>query len=433
GATPSASTGGLFGAGATPAASTGGLFGASTTPAAPTGGLFGAGATPPASTGGLFGAGVTPPASTGGLFGAGTTPPASTGGLFGATVASAAPTTSNDSVSSSLMSSSGSAFASSLSGTSLGTDSSNTMTSSIASSPISTSLFASSSGFATFPVLSGTIAKSTAAPTTSGLFGTTATAKPTNFSFSPSVVNSLASSPSVSGTTIGSQINATSSSSLNLSLPHFGSTANAVASTGNLSSTLPNVEEKKAPLPSPRKAAIESIQHERIDDLVSNWEKRVQRKVQTFNLYSELVAEIDRNIIFQSQRLAGLRKEQQLALTRQQHFAQIIQNIEQQQQNLAPILNSIESNLKKKLADYSERKFDTSAVLMTSQQLQRLDQQVNEISELFTQVSESTQPDILFSANQTLALQEASLEAMSAQSEQLEARIAALQHRIPKY
>ncbi|CDJ48388.1 Spm1 (Nucleoporin) protein, related [Eimeria brunetti] len=224
------------------------------------------------------------------------------------------------------------------------------------------------------------------------------------------------------------------------SLPGASSTPspNAAGATGSLfgaksgsseTNTAPaaGTTARCTPVLPPEEVALETMQHERMDDLLTNWERRLQRKVGQFDELAQEVAAVEASLITQSRALASIREEQQRVHRRQLFVGETIDMIEQQQNDLTNLLASIESSLLAKLSPQEQRSVCSTVEQSMSQRVLDIDVQMDELSSAIAQAARRTQPDPVAAISQVLAVHQAALETATQQCTKLEQCLKSLQ------
>lgn len=177
----------------------------------------------------------------------------------------------------------------------------------------------------------------------------------------------------------------------------------------------------------PEEVALETMQHERMDDLLTNWEKRLQRKVGEFDELAQEVAAVEASLITQSRALATIREEQQRVHRRQLFVGETIDMIEQQQNDISNLLASIEGSLLAKLSPQEQRSICSTVEQSMSERVLDIDAQMDELSDAIAQAARRTQPDPVAAISQVLAVHQAALESATQQCAKLEQCLKSLQ------
>ncbi|CDJ43450.1 hypothetical protein, conserved [Eimeria tenella] len=205
----------------------------------------------------------------------------------------------------------------------------------------------------------------------------------------------------------------------------FGTKPESSAVTNNaVATTQPSTS---GPVLPPEEVALETMQHERMDDLLTNWERRLQRKVGQFDELAQEVAAVEASLITQSKALAGIREEQQRVHRRQLFVGETIDMIEQQQNDLSNLLASIESSLLSKLSPKEQRGICSTVEQSMSQRVLDIDMQMDELTSAIAQTARRTQPQPVAAVSQVLAVHQAALESATQQCTRLEQSLKNLQ------
>ncbi|KAL8436193.1 hypothetical protein ACSSS7_001923 [Eimeria intestinalis] len=206
-----------------------------------------------------------------------------------------------------------------------------------------------------------------------------------------------------------------------------GNAENATSATGSAAS---NAAAPAGAVASPEEVALATMQHERMDDLLANWERRLQRKVAQFDELAQDVAVVEASLIAQSKALASIREEQQRVHRRQLLVGEAIEMIEQQQHDLSNLLASIESNLLAKLSAQEQRSLFSTIEQSMSQRVLDIDAQMDEVAAALAAAARRTQAEPVAAISQVLAVHQAALQSATQQCAKLEQCLKSLQRYV---
>eukprot|EP00914_Ancora_sagittata_P007645 GHVO01014913.1.p1 GENE.GHVO01014913.1~~GHVO01014913.1.p1 ORF type:complete len:475 (+),score=55.05 GHVO01014913.1:22-1446(+) len=472
GSTPAA--GGMFGAPAssmfggattTPAATGGSLFGAATTTPAATGGsLFGGGAAAPAPTGGsLFGGGTAPAATGGSLFGGGTAPAATGGSLFGGGAAAPA-ATGGESTSGSLLTSGGlfgntsTPSAAAPQSATAGSSGVAPLTTPATAAPTQSTLFTSLSSTAAAPTSTGAGLFGTSGAAGGGsLFGTSAGTSaslagllPKPATTAPQTETSTAPATSAAPTSTGAGLFGTSGAAGGGSL--FGTSAGTSPSLGGLLTKPATTETSTATATSAlgapaaatsagtaikpastsisiKESAFESLHLERVDDLLSSYEKRLKGQIRDFGKLSTQVVSTDKELFDFVAKLETIQKEQRAAEDGQRVGSEMLARIENQQISWGHTLDQLESALRSRVPANMEPNPMQSHIQSLSEELDKQERSEKELAADIQEMATLAYSDTLLDVIKIFRLQNLTLEKTRNQIEALTTRLDSLEKR----
>eukprot|EP00375_Theileria_parva_P002248 XP_764926.1 sporozoite and macroschizont protein 1 [Theileria parva strain Muguga] len=408
-------TGGLFGS--TDTSKTGGLFGSTTpattnlfatTDATTTANLFGTTDKTSTTTTNLFA--TSQPSTTGGLFGS-TDTTNKTGGLFGST-----DTTTTT----------GGLFAST-------------------TAPATTGLFATNDKPAT---TTGGLFGATESTTSGPLFGSTDTgSSPPKDLFGKTdkpTTGGLFGAPDTSGPLMGQAdtgsktgLFATDAGKAPLFGTDSGKTGDLLGQTDSLkpkeeptktTSTLGVTQTPYAGTQDTTKLDVDfsvTEQHT-IAELLDSWEKRVAKKVESFNLFSDKVATIDRQIVQQCNNINSLLTMHKELLEKHKKMEASIKTMEEEQKMALSVLDNMERVLKGKLETLNNRSNGYNMVQAITRNLQELSDQLSTTTKVAEDTAEACQPEPLYTIAKVLSFHQVSLIDLEKQCDEIDRRIKAL-------
>ncbi|RQX75592.1 nucleoporin Nsp1, partial [Toxoplasma gondii CAST] len=203
-------------------------------------------------------------------------------------------------------------------------------------------------------------------------------------------------------------------------------------------------------LPPPQQVALETLQHERVEEVLAKWEKRLQRRVRRFNEVAEEVGSVEKAMIEESKKLHALREEQIKIEKRQTYICDFIDGLERQQRDLLTLLASVEASVLRQipqdngdptgaaggdaLAQRVQREWEaesgfhsSSEEELLSRRLRNIDEQLNDVGLALSEATERFQPGPLGTVAQVLGIHQAALQASWRQASELQQRMDALQ------
>lgn len=93
----------------------------------------------------------------------------------------------------------------------------------------------------------------------------------------------------------------------------------------------------------PREVALDTLQHELLEEVLAKWERRLDRRVEQFIAVAEEVDSVEKAMIEESRKIQQLMNEQARLERKQVYTAGVIDSLEHQQQGLMTLLRSIEN------------------------------------------------------------------------------------------
>lgn len=95
-------------------------------------------------------------------------------------------------------------------------------------------------------------------------------------------------------------------------------------------------------LPPPQEVALETLQHELLEEVLAKWERRLERRVGQFIAVAEEVESVEKAMIEESRKIQQVMNEQGKLERKQVYTARVIDSLEHQQRDLMKLLRSIE-------------------------------------------------------------------------------------------
>lgn len=158
------------------------------------------------------------------------------------------------------------------------------------------------------------------------------------------------------------------------------------------------------------------IEHRKVNDLLRTWEERVHKQAQHFESFATQILQFDTEIIANVQKIKTLRTEHDQLKYRQDAVDQSIQQIWDQQDTLARLLEGLQESLSSKIPpEVTPSRVHQQAKVLTVQ-LDELDRQAEELAKETKTVQSTLYAGPLTTAVQVLDAHASALDAIQAQA-----------------
>ncbi|XP_952359.1 Spm1 (nucleoporin) protein [Theileria annulata] len=163
-----------------------------------------------------------------------------------------------------------------------------------------------------------------------------------------------------------------------------------------------------------------------IAELLDSWEKRVAKKVESFNLFSDKVSTIDRQIVQQCNNINSLLTMHKELLEKHKKMEASIKTMEEEQKMTLSVLDNMEKVLKGKLESLNNRSNGYNMVQAITRNLQELSDQLSTTTKVAEETAEACQPEPLYTIAKVLSFHQVSLIDLEKQCDEIDRRIKAL-------
>lgn len=176
--------------------------------------------------------------------------------------------------------------------------------------------------------------------------------------------------------------------------------------------------------------SFSSVEHECVQDLLSNWEKRMEVKIQRFTEFAQDIQRIDRDLILQTEKLQVLLDEQATVQERQNQVQEMIQVIEKEQQQVLESLDIMDTALEtllgpdKKITSKSGETID-----FVSNKLRDLEGQLKAAHDVVDSVVKASQPEPLANVAKVFAFHQDTIENIQLQTSEIEKKLDAIKQQ----
>ena len=170
------------------------------------------------------------------------------------------------------------------------------------------------------------------------------------------------------------------------------------------------------------------LEHRKLDEVLNQWESRMTSQAQIFAKFAETVTSVDHQLIFNSKKMKEISDDFLKVKANSQKVDLEISTVHAQQEALGRLINQIETTLSREKAGFSTTALPTSDRLVAVYgQLDDLERNLDDIvAELDRAVDSSSSNQRISGLVKLISLHQNSIDSLTAQSEELKSRTAAM-------